>query len=420
MEEKIVTEKIIRPILKKAWQYLIFFCSLDNNKRYSVYEKSNIKNKIIDKKKLDELSFLEEDSIFINFIKKCDEKEKSYYDILEEISNILNISYVQMISHFVVEEDLSKIVNEMFYEFKKGFNLRVIDSLEGYFKGKENFLKKFKTWFFEEENFSEINYLRSIDLIQILNTFCFRSDDFEEQLKPKTYDVLIENYNQCFDSLFKHIEEDKKIDLDTLNKAFEKLLFLPVKQSFYKFKAIVKDISKTLGKKINFRVVGEQGGLEKERLNLLQEVMVHLVRNSIDHGIEIPSQRLSKGKDEMGTIEIGCSQVSDETFQVKIKDDGGGIDLHRIVQKVIEKDLIGEEELKRMNDKEKLDLIFLPNFSTKENVSEISGRGVGMDVVKKNLENIGAHFEVKTAKDQGTEFIINLDIEKKSLSKNHP
>ena len=412
MKEKMVNNNNINHILKKSWEYLILFCTLDNNNIYSDKERTEIKEKLIEKRSIDEFSFLKEESVFVHFIKKMEEKGHSYSNVLDEVSKILMLTYDQVISHLVIEQDLTKVVSEMFYELKKGFNLEKLNSLEGYFKGKEDFFHKFKHWFFEREGFSETNYLRNVDIIKILNTFCFHSDVIEE-VKPKTYDVLVENYNQCFEAFSKIVEQNKTIDLDTLNKTFEKLLYVPIKQSFYKFNSIVKVISKSLGKKINFRVVGEDGGLERERLNLLQDVMVHLVRNSVDHGIEVPSQRILKGKEEIGTIEIGCSQVSDKTFQVSIKDDGGGIDIKRVVQKVLEKELFGEEELKNMNEKEKLDLIFLPNFSTKEDVSEISGRGVGMDVVKKNLDNIGAYFEVKTIKDYGTEFIISLDIEKK-------
>ena len=163
--------------------------------------------------------------------------------------------------------------------------------------------------------------------------------------------------------------------------------------------------------------MGDEGSLEKERLNRLQEIMVHLVRNSIDHGIEIPSQRISRGKEETGTIEIDCLDKKDGTFEVKLKDDGGGIDLNKIMAKVLEENLVSKEKLEQMGEGEKLDLIFLPNFSTKEEVSEISGRGVGMDVVKRNLDNLGATLDVKTVKDKGTEFIINIVLDKKSDSK---
>jgi chemotaxis protein histidine kinase CheA len=411
-KEKIESKKSIKNIFKKSWEYLIFFCTLENNNLYTNKERKEIKDKIIKKRSVDEFSFLKEESTLIHFFKKMEEKGRSYSSVLEEVAEILTLTYDEFVSYLVQEENLTKVVSEMFYELKKGFNLERLNSLEGYFKRKEDFFHKFKHCFFENEGFFEASYLRNVDIIKILNTFCIHSDVIEE-VKPQIYDVLVENYNQCFETFSKIVEQNKKIDHDTLDKIFEKLLHVPIKQSFYKFQSIVKVISKSLGKKINFRVIGENGALEKERLNLLQDVMVHLVRNSIDHGIEEPSQRILKGKEEVGTIEIGCSQVRDKIFQVTIKDDGGGIDINRIVQKVIEKELLGEEELKKMNEKEKLDLIFLPNFSTKEHVSEISGRGIGMDVVKKNLENIGADFEVKTEKDYGTEFVINFDMEKK-------
>ena len=153
------------------------------------------------------------------------------------------------------------------------------------------------------------HYLKRIDIIQTLNTFCVTIDVSEKWLKPRTYDVLIENYNECFEDLLNKAENDQKIDLNIINRTFEKLVHLPIKHSFYKFSSVVEDVSKALGKKVNFRIMGDQGGLEKERLNLLQDVMVHLVRNSIDHGIEPPSQRIADGKDQMGTIQINCQNL---------------------------------------------------------------------------------------------------------------
>ena len=210
------------------------------------------------------------------------------------------------------------------------------------------------------------------------------------------------------------IEDGKSIDLDSLNKSFEKLLYLPIKHSFLKFGPVIQDVSKSLGKKVRFRVVGDESSLEKDRLGLLQDALTHLVRNSIDHGIESPSLRVINGKDEMGIIEIECFKKNEKVFQIKLKDDGGGINLNKVCEKVIKNNVISESELHNMSEKEKMNLIFLPNFSTKEEVSEISGRGVGMDVVKKNIETLGADLEIISNEKEGTQFIIDLNLENKS------
>ena len=156
--------------------------------------------------------------------------------------------------------------------------------------------------------------------------------------------------------------------------------------------------------------MGDEESLEKERLGLLQDALTHLVRNSIDHGIEVPSLRSLNGKDEMGVIEIECLKKSESILQIILKDDGGGIDIDRICEKAIKNNVMTKDDLINMSDKDKMELIFLPNFSTKEEVSEISGRGVGMDVVKKNIEILGAELEVVSNKDKGTQFIIELTL----------
>ena len=414
VEEKNINRDVILEKIKRGWDYLIFFASLDNNRRYSSVEETTIFRVIKEREDVRDLDFLHDESIFIHFIKKIG---TNYSEVLANMADILNISYERLIRDFLPQSDLTKVINEMFYEFKKGFSLRIVESLENFYNGQEEFFGKFKKIFCDEDIFSGQNYLRNIDLLQVLNSFCVDMDGTEEQMKPKTYDVLVENYNECFDNFLNLTENGEVLSLDILNKNFEKLLHLPLKHSLFKFGSIVKDISKSLGKKIYFKVLGDEGSLEKDRLNRLQEIMVHLVRNSIDHGIEIPSQRISRGKEETGTIEIDCLDKKDGTFEVKLKDDGGGIDLNKIMAKVLEENLVSKEKLEQMGEGEKLDLIFLPNFSTKEEVSEISGRGVGMDVVKRNLDNLGATLDVKTVKDKGTEFIINIVLDKKSDSK---
>ena len=116
-------------------------------------------------------------------------------------------------------------------------------------------------------------------------------------------------------------QEMAKLDgMWDLNRSFDKLLYLPIKYSFLKFGSVIKDVSQSLGKKVKFRVTGDEGSLEKDRLGLLQDALTHLVRNSLDHGIENPSIRSINGKDEMGTIEIECLKKSESIFQIRLKD----------------------------------------------------------------------------------------------------
>ena len=168
------------------------------------------------------------------------------------------------------------------------------------------------------------------------------------------------------------------------------------------------EMGKSLGKKINFSIKGDQGALSKESLSLLKDAIVHLVRNSVDHGLEPPDERKLLNKNEYGNIEIKCYKDERHQFVLEIKDDGRGIQKETIIKKAIEREFFTETDLNLMTDEEKLDIVFLPNFSTKENVTEISGRGIGMDVVKKNVEKINAEINLETEEGKGTTFKISL------------
>ena len=404
--------KMVSHIMKVSMEYLVFLCSLDNNKFYTKEERTNIVKILTEGQDLSTLSFLERDSIFITFLKKVTSKKYNYGDVLSDISRLLEVDKKTLITDIFPQKDYRKPGEDLFYELKKSFSLSSINSIQHLHKKDGEFFINFKKWFCKDDDLGIGHYLKRVDLAKILKTFCVTIDTSERLLKPKTYDVLIENYHQCFENLLNKAEKGHHINLKMINQTFAKLLYLPIKHSFYKFSSIVEDVSAALGKKINFRISGDQGGLEKDRLALLQDALIHLVRNSIDHGIETPSERISREKAQMGTIEINCHQVSAEKFQISLKDDGNGIDTHKLVQKGLEKDLIKSEELSKMSEEDKLNLMFLPNLSTKESVSEISGRGVGMEVVSNNLRDLGATLDINTINGKGTEFIININLVK--------
>jgi two-component system chemotaxis sensor kinase CheA len=192
-----------------------------------------------------------------------------------------------------------------------------------------------------------------------------------------------------------------------LDKNFEKLKEVPVKYSFSKFKKVVIDISKTLGKKVRFHLSGDQASMSNEKLNIIQEALIHLIRNSLDHGVEKPNIRTRYGKNEIGQIGLTIEKRDHETKLI-LTDDGAGINLEKVTEKALSEGIINLKELEIMSDKDKIDLIFTPNLSTKEKISEISGRGVGMDVVKKNIEKIGGEIKIETVLGESTRFEITI------------
>ncbi|WP_412471685.1 chemotaxis protein CheA [Halobacteriovorax sp. RT-1-4] len=187
-----------------------------------------------------------------------------------------------------------------------------------------------------------------------------------------------------------------------------KMRMVPLKTTFSKLQRIVRDTSKALGKKVNLTIVGEETEVDKNILEQLSDPLVHIVRNAVDHGLEKSVEdRKSVGKSDAGEIQIKAYHEGN-SLVIEVVDDGKGIDPEIIKSKAIEKGVIKNAD--KLSDQDAINLIFAPGFSTKEAVSEISGRGVGMDVVKKNIQDISGAVEVKSEVGSGSAFRIKLPL----------
>lgn len=201
------------------------------------------------------------------------------------------------------------------------------------------------------------------------------------------------------------LQNSKDLQENVLN-----IRMLPMSFAFSRFPRLVRDLCGRLEKKVELNIVGESTELDKTVLERIVDPLVHLVRNGIDHGIEQPQIRLDQGKAETGTIELHAYHQGGSII-VEVKDDGAGIDCERIWQKAIEKGVLPKDSRREdITDKQILNLIFAPGFSTAEQVSDISGRGVGMDVVKRNIEELGGHIEVESTLGKGSHFTISLPL----------
>lgn len=176
---------------------------------------------------------------------------------------------------------------------------------------------------------------------------------------------------------------------------------LPVGTLFERYTRTVRDLSSKLGKKVELHIEGEEIGLDRTILESLSDPLIHLIRNSIDHGIETAEERSAKGKPVVGNLYLRAVHESGQIL-IEVEDDGKGIDPSVLRVKLVEKGLLNSEEAQSRSDKEIIDFIFHPGFSTKDNATELSGRGVGMDVVKSNLEKIGCSVEVVSSINKGT------------------
>ena len=203
----------------------------------------------------------------------------------------------------------------------------------------------------------------------------------------------------------------QRIDMITseLQEAIMRTRMQPIANILNKFTRVVRDLSHQLGKTIELEIEGKDVELDKTILESINDPLTHLVRNSVDHGIETPMEREQMGKKGTGKIILKAFHDAGQV-NIVISDDGRGLDPEKISSSAIEKGLISETRVAEMSDKQKTELIFLPGFSTAKEITDVSGRGVGMDVVVTNIEALGGIIELDSTPGEGTDIQIKLPL----------
>jgi len=196
---------------------------------------------------------------------------------------------------------------------------------------------------------------------------------------------------------------------EELQSAGLKTRMVPIDTVFRKFPRLVRDVAHSLQKEVDLVIRGEDTELDKTMVELIGDPLVHLIRNSLDHGIEMPEVRAKAGKPRQGTIRMEARQEGDQII-VSITDDGAGIDPERVLRKAIEKGLVTLERSHSLTPREILDFVFLPGFSTAEKVNNLSGRGVGMDVVRTNLKRMNGTIQLDSKTGEGTKVLLRLPL----------
>ena len=204
------------------------------------------------------------------------------------------------------------------------------------------------------------------------------------------------------------LEQMDRVTTDLQNIVM-KVRMVPVSAVFNRFPRMVRDVSKELNKEINLTIEGEETELDRTVIDEIGDPIMHLLRNSLDHGVEHPDDREAKGKPRTGEVGL-IARHEGNNVVIMVTDDGAGINADKIRKKAVEKGMISQEEADKLDDADAVRLIFLPGFSTAEQISDISGRGVGMDVVRSKIESLSGHVDVETHVDEGSVFKIKLPL----------
>jgi len=197
--------------------------------------------------------------------------------------------------------------------------------------------------------------------------------------------------------------------MNDLQKSVMKIRMVPVEHLFRRFPRVVRDVAKSCGKEVNLDVTGQDTDLDKSILDMLAEPLAHLVRNAVDHGIESPAERINDGKPAHGTVTLDAYHQGNQIV-IEVTDDGRGIDRDRLVAKAIERGLLKQGDTAVMSESDINNLVFHPGLSTADQVTSISGRGVGMDVVKSVLEKLKGSVSIKTTPGKGTTFYLKVPL----------
>lgn len=213
------------------------------------------------------------------------------------------------------------------------------------------------------------------------------------------------NQNQSFHEQIEYLERITT----SLHESVMKARMVPIESVVNKFPRMIRDLSKKLGKKMELYMSGEETELDRTVVDQIGDPLQHLLRNSADHGLESAEVRRAAGKPEVGSIFLNAYQEGNNVV-IEVRDDGNGIDTDRVKEKAIERGIVSEEQAESLTKQEIIDFLFLPSFSMAKTVSDVSGRGVGLDVVKSNIEALGGDVEVSTTMHEGSKFTVRLPL----------
>ncbi len=324
--------------------------------------------------------------------------EQIYYTQDETEVNYKKIGEILLENGKITEPQINEILNDgrKFGRIAvdKGFVSE--DAIETALDEQKEFKKAIKTKKDHDETSTiRVKYRKLDDLVNYIGELV--------TLEAQISDYSRKNYNQDLNLLTESLGRLTSVLRDN---AME-LRMIPIEETFSGIYRLVRDLSKSLGKEVSLLTSGGETELDKTIIDELKDPLIHIVRNAIDHGIEPPDIRKKSGKPSTGTITISVFNEGSNVV-IRISDDGAGLDKEKIRLKALETGLINPADI--MTEKETINLVFLPGFSTAAKTTEISGRGVGMDIVKRNIENLRGTIGIESGKNEGTTIIIKIPL----------
>lgn len=277
----------------------------------------------------------------------------------------------------------------------------------------EKMNSRLSDWYSESKKIA--NFLKYFDKRIVLGN---NYDDVIVNFYKKIYTYFYENatrlteFQSSMNYLFKKIlEDDTKLNqvIMEVEHISKNIRVLPLATVFHMFPRMVRDIAKTANKEIDFIISGSDTAVDKKIIEEIKAPLIHILRNAIDHGIELPDEREKKGKIRAGKIILSATQDKNSII-ITVEDDGVGINVKKIREKALERNLLTKEEIDAMTDEQMTGLIFWPGFSTGDKITEISGRGIGLDVVQTKLSQLNGKVHVVSVMDKGCQVIIELPI----------
>ena len=314
----------------------------------------------------------------------------------EKLDSVLNASSEVYITRIRLENDKNNLSDAINFMDK---------TIEAFKKDFDNWLIKNVDLGLIEKNFNKDSQIYDEELLEN-----FKNKNHTESVFARQSDLVvgIEKLSIQNRNIQKNVE-DLEVLSSRLQSGAMNFRMVPISTLFNRFPAQVRDIARQIGKRVDLKISGNETELDKILINQLSDPLLHLIRNSIDHGIEEPQKRIEMNKEEVGKINLRAYYMGSNAV-IEIEDDGKGIDSNVILKKALDKGLISESQKASLSEKEILDLIFEPGFSSAEFVTELSGRGVGMDVVKTSISRMQGSIKLQSTVNSGTLVTLRLPL----------